>query len=161
MKEFNAKINQLIEWVLIVAMFAIVAVVSWQVFSRFILRSPNSYTEELARFLLMWIGVLGASYAYRTRAHLGLDLFYQKMIPTLRRKCSFLIEFSVLITALSLLVYGGGMLMNLSFALDQRSAALGINMGFIYAALPISGVLITFNCIENIIYFFRQTQEQE
>ena len=45
MKEFNAKINQLIEWVLIVAMFAIVAVVSWQVFSRFILRSPNSYTE--------------------------------------------------------------------------------------------------------------------
>jgi len=52
-------------------------------------------------------------------------------------------------------------LMNLSFALDQRSAALGINMGFIYVALPISGVLITLNCIENIIYFFRQTQEQE
>ena len=65
-------------------MIAIVTVVCWQVFSRFILRAPSSYTEELARFLLIWIGVLGASYAYRTKAHLGLDLFYQKMIPSLR-----------------------------------------------------------------------------
>ncbi|MGJ8675406.1 MAG: TRAP transporter small permease, partial [Pseudoalteromonas sp.] len=63
MRKFNTLLNHLIERILIMAMVAIVAVVCWQVFSRFIMRSPSSYTEELARFLLIWIGVLGAAYA--------------------------------------------------------------------------------------------------
>ncbi len=60
------------------AMAAIVLVVTWQVFSRFIIQSPSSFTEELSRFLLIWIGILGAAYAYKTKAHLGLDLFVEK-----------------------------------------------------------------------------------
>ncbi|AXV67523.1 TRAP transporter small permease [Pseudoalteromonas sp. SSMSWG5] len=160
MTKLNSHLNSLIERILIVAMIAIVAVVTWQVFSRFILRSPSSYTEELARFLLMWIGVLGASYAYRTRAHLGLDLFYQKMVPTLRRKCTFIIELSVLITASCILVYGGSLLMMLSFELEQSSAALGINMGFVYAVLPLSGLLIVFNCVENIVNCLMNVMEE-
>ena len=108
----------------------------------------------------MWIGVLGASYAYRTRAHLGLDLFYQKMVPTLRRKCTFIIELSVLITASCILVYGGSLLMMLSFELEQSSAALGINMGFVYAVLPLSGLLIVFNCVENIVNCLMNVMEE-
>ena len=102
-----------------------------------------SYTEELARFLLMWIGVLGASiYAYRTRTHPEL-IFLSEDDSTIRHSVPFLIEFSVLITALSLLVIMEAVLLvNLSFALDQRSAALGINMGF-YLLYTDGSVLIT------------------
>ncbi|WMS92587.1 TRAP transporter small permease [Pseudoalteromonas sp. HL-AS1] len=161
MRQLNTHLNRIIERLLILAMIAIVTVVCWQVFSRFILRAPSSYTEELARFILIWIGVLGASYAYRTKAHLGLDLFYQKMIPSLRYKCSFLIEICVLITALSIFVYGGSQLMMLSFELKQTSAALEINMGYVYVVLPLSGVLIVINCIENLINYAQQTFTEE
>ena len=161
MRQLNTHLNRIIERLLILAMIAIVTVVCWQVFSRFILRAPSSYTEELERFLLIWIGVLGASYAYRTKAHLGLDLFYQKMIPSLRHKCSFLIEICVLFTALSILVYGGSRLMMLSFELKQTSAALEINMGYVYIVLPLSGVLIVINCIENLVNYAQQTFKEQ
>lgn len=161
MRHLITHLNRIVERVLILAMIAIVAVVCWQVFSRFILRAPSSSTEELARFLLIWIGVLGASYAYRTKAHLGLDLFYQKMIPSLRRKCTFIIELCVLFTASSILVYGGCLLMMLSFELNQTSAALGINMGYIYIVLPLSGGLIVINCIENLVTCAQQKLSED
>ncbi|MDQ2044757.1 TRAP transporter small permease [Pseudoalteromonas sp. 20-92] len=161
MRKFNTLLNHLIERILIMAMVAIVAVVCWQVFSRFIMRSPSSYTEELARFLLIWIGVLGAAYAYRTRAHLGLDLFYEKMKPRLKHKCAIFIELIALITASSLLIYGGALLMLLSFDLKQTSAALGINMGFVYLVLPLSGVLIAINCLDNLLQLAATRQKEE
>ena len=161
MRHLITHINRIVERILILAMVAIVAVVCWQVFSRFILREPSSYTEELARFLLIWIGVLGASYAYRTKAHLGLDLFYQKMIPSLRKKCTFIIELCVLFTAGSILLYGGCLLMMLSFELKQTSAALGINMGYVYIVLPVSGALIVINCIENLVDCAQQKLTEE
>src|SRR5690625_5834068 len=60
-------------------MAAMVIDVSWQVITRFVLGEPSAYTEELARFLLIWIGILGAAYSFRKRAHLGLDLFVRKL----------------------------------------------------------------------------------
>ena len=58
----------------IVLMSVMVIDVSWQVASRFVFRAPSSFTEELAGFLLIWIGLLGAAYGFPTRAHLGIDL---------------------------------------------------------------------------------------
>jgi hypothetical protein len=55
--------------------------VLWQVFTRFVIRHPSSYTEELARYLLVWVGLLGAAYASGHKLHLAIDLFSQKMKP--------------------------------------------------------------------------------
>ena len=54
-------------------------------YARFILKDPSSFTEELAGFLLIWIGLLGASYALYTRAHLGIDILTAKLKGTNRR----------------------------------------------------------------------------
>ncbi len=64
-------IDRALAWVLMVLMAVMVIDVTWQVVTRFILSEPSSVTEELARFLLVWIGLLGAAYAFRVRAHLA------------------------------------------------------------------------------------------
>ena len=67
-------IDKILEWTLVVSMSLLVIDVLWQVFSRFILQDPSSFTEELARFLLIWVGLLGAAYAAGQRMHLAVDL---------------------------------------------------------------------------------------
>ncbi|MBA6222643.1 TRAP transporter small permease [Colwellia sp. MB02u-18] len=144
-------ISKSLEKILMFAMAAIVFTVTWQVFSRFILQSPSSYTEELARYLLIWIGILGSAYAYKAKAHLGLDLFVEKLAPAKKIKVRMLIEVLVIVFACSVMIYGGSLLMSMTIELKQTSAALGINMGIIYSAIPLSGILIVMFALDNIV----------
>jgi TRAP-type C4-dicarboxylate transport system permease small subunit len=153
-------IHQTIQKLLILMMLAIVLTVSWQVFSRFILQSPSSFTEELSRFLLIWIGVLGASYAYFTRAHLGLDLFVNKLSPNRKRKIMFLNECIVMLFAILVLVHGGFSLVSLTLELEQTSATLGIQIAWVYSVLPLSGCLITLHSINNAIRLIKSNGEE-
>ena len=87
MQKLTQIITKVLEIVLIILMTGIVIDVTWQIFTRFILRDPSSYTEELAGFLLIWIGLLGASYALYTKVHLGIDILTSKLVG-FRRKMS-------------------------------------------------------------------------
>lgn len=144
------KISYVLEKLLTLMMFAIVATATWQVVSRGVLDSPSSYTEELSRYLLIWIGILGAAYAYKTKAHLGLDLFVEKMAEDKQHKTRIVAELFVIFFALSVMVFGGSSLVSITLELNQISAALGVKMGLIYSVVPISGVLITLFAINNI-----------
>lgn len=150
-------INVLVQKTLILMMTMIVVTVTWQVFSRFILASPSSFTEELSRFLLIWIGMLGAAYAYHTRAHLGLDLFVNKCPPTKKRSLMISIELMVLIFASTILVFGGTSLVAMTLELKQTSAALEVQVGLVYLVVPISGVLICMYSVDNLLRLLRFT----
>lgn len=161
MKNINLFITSILEKVLILAMASIVIVVSWQVFSRFIIQSPSSFTEELSRFLLIWIGILGAAYAYKTKAHLGLDLFVEKMAPNRKHKVQILIECLAIVFATSVMIYGGFSLVSLAIELKQTSASLGLNMGIIYSVIPVSGLLILMFAVDNISQLIKLSSAQE
>ncbi len=135
---------------LILCMGGLVVTILWQVASRFLLNDPSSYTEEIARFLLIWIGMLGGCYAYRSKSHLGLDLLTSKLSPPAQRIASIMVTLVVILFAVLVLGYGGGRLVWLTLELHQTSASLGIPMGYVYSVLPISGALIllySFNTI--------------
>lgn len=129
---------------LIVLMAIMVLDVSWQVITRFILRDPSSFTEELATFLLIWIGLLGASYALRTKSHLGIDVLTFRLKGVKKYLVEIFVYGCVFSFALFIMVLGGLRLVLLTFNLHQISAATGIKMGYIYLVLPISGILIMF-----------------
>ncbi|MBU2881684.1 TRAP transporter small permease [Psychrosphaera sp. B3R10] len=150
MNSLISKINYALERLLMLMMLAIVVTVSWQVFSRFILQSPSSFTEELSRYLLIWIGILGAAYAYKTKAHLGLDLFVEKLPTHIKTYARLLIEVLVIIFATCVMIYGGVNLVALTLELKQTSAALGLQMGWVYSVIPLSGVLITLYAVTNL-----------
>lgn len=151
MDKLTALISRILSIILIILMSVIVLDVTWQVFTRFILRDPSSFTEELAGFLLIWIGLLGASYALYTRAHLGIDILTTRITGP-RKSLVEILTFSVVsLFALFVLVIGGLRLVNLTFTLNQISPAMGIPMGYVYLVLPITGTLMIYFSISFIV----------
>jgi TRAP-type C4-dicarboxylate transport system permease small subunit len=118
--------------------------VLWQVFTRFVLQSPSRFTDELARYLLVWVGVLGAAYALGQRLHLAIDLLPSRLTGRGRHVLGLVIETAVLVFAVAVMIVGGIRLVGLTLLLRQTSAAMQIPLGYVYAVIPLSGVLIAF-----------------
>jgi TRAP-type C4-dicarboxylate transport system permease small subunit len=135
----------------ILIMSLLVLTVSLQVFMRYVIGSPVTFTEELSRFLLIWLGLLAASYAYRQRMHLALDLLVLKLKGKQRNVLNIIIHSLVALFSLLVLVYGGSQLVYLTWILDQHSPALGVSMSIVYLVLPVSGIAIVIYSIDFIL----------
>lgn len=159
MKTITVWINKIIAYFCMVLMASIVLDVTWQVVTRFILKNPSSFTEELAGFLLIWIGLLGASHAYYTRAHLGIDIFTCRLTGIKKKIIAVVINSLVILFAFFVMVVGGLRLVNLTLTLNQISPALGIKMGYVYVVLPLSGILIMFYAIGFIVEALKHPTE--
>jgi len=142
-----AGLDRIIERALITLMILIVLSVSWQVFSRYLLQTPSSTSEEIARFLLIWISMIGAVYCYRTKAHLGLNILTNKMKAKQKKSAELLSHVLVFSFSALVLVVGGSQLVNLSYHPVQTSPALNLPMGLIYLILPMSGLLFCFYAV--------------
>lgn len=152
MKALSQTLEKLLGIILAILMATIVVDVTWQVLTRFLLGDPSSYTEELARFLMIWIGLLGAAYAYRKHSHLSLDLLLQSSSRARRILLLRIIHCISFVFAACAMVYGGIQLMWLTLSLKQSSAALGVPMGYVYSCIPISGLLICWFALENFLH---------
>lgn len=149
-------LDSILKWVVVVLMAISVLNVLWQVFTRFILHHPSSYTEELARYLLIWVGLLGAAYAAGNKMHLAIDLFSAKMKRNNALRLQIFIQICVLFFAISVMVIGGLRLVTITLTLNQLSAALKVKLGYVYMVLHISGILIAIYSIVEIIGLFGQ-----
>jgi TRAP-type C4-dicarboxylate transport system permease small subunit len=135
-------LDRALRWTLVILLSAMVLAVTWQVVSRYLLASPSSWTEEVARYLLIWIGMLGAAYAFRTRMHIGLDLLPKKLTGRSALRLHWFTLGAIMLFALIVLVYGGTSLVLLTWELRQTSAALELPISFVYSVIPLTGILI-------------------
>lgn len=158
MRTLAGRINSLVGTVLAALMVSIVLDVSWQVFTRFILKKPSSFTEELAGFLLIWIGLLGASFAFYSRSHLGIDVLTYRLKGVKRRAVAVVTNLLVFLFVGAVLVFGGIRLVSLTLSLHQVSPALGIRMGYVYTVIPLSGLLIGFY---SLVFVFEALRGEE
>jgi len=147
---FHNKLNKILEYSLVFIMSILVIDVLWQVTSRYLLSSPSSFTDELAGFLLIWVGLLGAAYVAGRNEHLAIDILLQKSVGKRKENLQRLIFTMVLLFALSVMVIGGSWLVYTRFALNVKSAALQLPLGYVYLVLPISGLLIVYYSIQNL-----------
>lgn len=143
----DSVLNRLLQTLLVL----ITVVVTWQVFSRYVLNDPSSFTEELARFLLIWLTLLGCVFAYRHNSHLGLDMVYSQANPLQKRIMYYVIHTCIGAFALTVMVIGGYSLMNMTDQLGQSSAVMGIAISWVYWVIPASGVLIVIYAIHALI----------
>jgi TRAP-type C4-dicarboxylate transport system permease small subunit len=151
MKKIKKRIDKILESVLITLMSILLFDVLWQVLSRYILSSPSSFTDELAGFLLIWVGVLGAAYVTGKKEHLAIDLLIQKSNPTTQKNLKLIINIMIGLFALFVMIVGGSWLMFTRFQLNVNSAALHLPLGYVYCILPISGLLMLYYSIDFII----------
>lgn len=148
-------IRKLIDKILGMALSTIMAVmvinVLWQVFTRYVTGNPSSFTDELARYLMIWVGVLGAAYVSGRNLHVAIDILPGRAKPGTQKKLKTLVTFLVIIFVLLAFVIGGSRLVYLSYILGQQSPALRIPMAVVYLILPISGLLIIFYKLSDLL----------
>lgn len=140
-----------LEIVLIIAVALLVVDVVWGVFTRYALGQQANWTEELARFLLIWVSMLGGAVAFGTKGHLGVDYFVGKFHHDARKGMTMFGHLVVLFFAGSIFLYGGTNVVRDALSMEQMTPALGWKMGYVYLALPISGVFMVLYTIENLV----------
>lgn len=144
-------LNRIIETLLVIIFALLVIDVVWQVISRYVVGQSSSFTEEFARFSLIWLTVLGAAYINgQKEGHLSMDFLLSKLPQEKRHKRQTVIQVLMAIFALIIMVIGGGNLVYTTLSLGQMSSALHIPLGYIYAIVPICGIIIIFFSLYNI-----------
>ena len=110
----------------------------------FFLRFPlqPTWTEELARFLLVWLAVLGGVLAYAGSHHLGVDVLVSRLRPLDRRISLLVSHLAVLGFAVSVLVIGGMNLFLDRWQFGQTMPAMGIPKAWLYLVIPLGGIQI-------------------
>ena len=144
-------LNKAIETFLVLIFSLLVLDVVWQVVSRYVVGQSSSFTEEFARFALIWLTVLGAAYINgQKEGHLSMDFLLSKLPLEKQKKRQKIIQFIMAIFALVVMIIGGGNLVYITLKLGQISPALLVPLGFVYAIVPISGAIIIFFSIYHI-----------
>jgi TRAP-type C4-dicarboxylate transport system permease small subunit len=138
--------------VLAMSLFGLLTlVVLWGVFSRYTLGAQGTWTDELARYLLVWVSLIGGALMYREHGHLGVDYFVGKFDPEAQRVTAIIVELVVFGFALFVLGYGGFTLMSEAFRAGETTTSLGIQVGWLHIATPLSGIFMAAFAVEHII----------
>jgi len=142
--KLRSQIDSALEKILVIIMSSMVINVLWQVFSRYILTNPSSFTDELARYLMIWVGVLGAAYVAGKGNHVAITYFSEKFSPNNLKIVKVAINLIILGFAFFGMLVGGLRLVYITMVLEQLSPSLKIPLGIVYAVIPLSGILIIY-----------------
>ena len=160
LQTFKTPVDYFIAGFCILIMASLVACVVWQVFSRYVMNQPSTFTDEIARFAMIWVGLLGAAYTTGLQKHLAIDLFTGHLEGRKKYISVIFINACILAFALSAMIWGGWTLVAKVYSTGQVSPAMQIPMAYIYCVLPISGSIISYYSllfiIEAVIDFFIQ-----
>ncbi len=148
LNKIDARLNKIEEWFAVILAVAMITVIFAQVVSRTFLGSPLSWSEELGRYLFVWLSFMGASIALYRGSHLGIDSLVI-LFPEKARKVIIVITHLLVLILLFVMINEGMTLVERTAT--QKSAAMRIPMHYAYAAIPISAILMTFHTIVKII----------
>ena len=153
-------LRKILNWSLSVlsggSFLAMVILTCWQVFTRYILKNPSSWSEEMVSYLFAWMSLFGASIVVGERGHMNIPIVVERMGPKGRMFFSVFAEVIALLFAGVILLYGG--IQITSLAMGQMTSALGVPIGIFYVVLPISGALNIIYTILNIIDILQGTE---
>ncbi len=139
MERLSHRLNLGVEKCVMVCGAGMALIVILQVFCRYVLNNSLFWSEELARYLMVWLTFLGASVAYRRGVHPGIDLLYQHL-PAVLQKTTLL-----LVHLISLSLFGIMIIYGVRFSYFVRlqiSPSLGLPKWIIMGIIPVSGLFL-------------------
>lgn len=144
------KIDSVLGKTLVLIMFLMVINVLWQVFTRYVTGNPSSFTDELARYLMIWIGILGAAYVSGRNLHVAIDILPLRQNKKTQKKLKIIVTILIILFVFFAFVIGGSRLVYISYVLGQQSPALQLPLAIVYLIIPISGLLIMYYKISDL-----------
>lgn len=151
MNKLRSVLNKTIEVICMALLAFMVVLATWQIITRYVLNNPSTVSEDLLIYSFVWMALLGSAYVFGKKDHMTMVFFRQKLdnkSPKAKLLLSVMTEIAVLVFSVLVLVFGGVQISNL--AMGQISPALGIPMGYIYLALPLSGIITIIYNILNL-----------
>lgn len=149
MKSLRNALTKLLHVLAGVSFIAMVALTCWQVFTRYVLQNPSSWSEELVSYLFAWASLLGASLVTGERGHMNIPILVEKLSPSMQRTLGIFGELVAFAFSLIILVYGGVQITQL--AMGQMTSSLGVAVGVFYVVMPLCGVLNMIYTVLNIV----------
>ena len=141
-----------------VLLFAFMTVIgTYQIVTRYVFNRPSTVSEELLTYSFTWMALLISAYVFGKRDHMRMGFVADKLSPDKLKVLNIILEVITIAFSSIVMVYGGISITKLS--MTQKTASLGIPMGYIYLVIPISGILIVIYSVLNIIDLARKGEE--
>lgn len=129
----------------------------WQVFTRYVLGNPSTWSEELVGYLFAWMSLFGACLVTGERGHMNIPIIVDMAAPGLKKMLLCLGEVIAFLFSMVILVYGGMQITSL--AMGQMTSSLGVAVGVFYVVMPICGVVNMIYTILNIVEILGKKEE--
>ena len=141
-------LNNILNFLAGISFVAMVLLTCWQVFTRYILKNPSAWSEELVSYLFAWMALLGASVVTGERGHMNIPVVVERMGENAQKFFNVFAEVIALLFSAIILTYGG--IKITSLAMGQLTSSLGVPIGVFYIVLPLCGILNMIYAILNI-----------
>lgn len=141
-------LNRVVGWVMALCLAVMTVLISWQVFARFVVGDSLTFSEEVSRFLMIWMTMLGAAYAARQGSLLAVDLVPELLHGRTRLVVSMAAHVVSIVFYVVLAVYGWQIAQAVAF---QSAPATGVSMFWPMFALCVGGVLCVINTVTVIV----------
>lgn len=149
LKSIRNVMNKVLGIACILIFAAMVVIGTYQIAVRYIFNSPSTISEDLLTYSFTWMALLAAALVFGKREHMRMGFLADKLSDENLKVLNIVLECITIVFALVVMVYGGVQITELS--MTQKTASLGIPMGYIYLVVPISGVLIALYGVLNIV----------
>lgn len=148
MKTLRTTLTKLLNALAGISFLAMVILTCWQVFTRYVLKSPSSWSEELVSYLFAWASLFGASLITGERGHMNIPIVTDRLGVGAQKTLGILGETVAFVFSAVILVYGGVQITQL--AMGQMTSSLGVAVGVFYVVLPLCGVVNMIYMVLNI-----------
>lgn len=152
MKKVKGIFDKALAVLLSVTVLSMVLVALFGIFTRVVLKNQASFTTEYLRYALLWTSLFAGAYCFGEKGHISITFFKNKFKGKTLLILEILSELAIIFFATTILIYGG--IQGMRLGMNEISPTLFIRIGYIYAALPISGVFVVFYSLVNLMELF-------
>jgi TRAP-type C4-dicarboxylate transport system permease small subunit len=158
-RPFIERLERLTGFAIMIFLVAMMISLFWQVFSRFVINVPATWTEEAARYCFIYMAFFGAALGVRRSTHFGVAIFSGKLRGKARERYHrFVINVPILIASIALLIFGTRYA--LRFGFSRISPTFHFPMAWVFLVIPLAAIPMTLFAAYNV-FFQRYTDDGE
>ncbi len=143
-------INRVTEYTIAIMMGVMTIIIALQVFTRYVLSDSLTWTEEIGRYLMIWICFLGSAMALKYGEHISVTFIEERFPPRIRRGVRLAIALTVL--AFFALATWVGLLMTLQVS-DQQAPVTWISMAWAYSCIPVGCFFMMIHALAHLVQY--------
>jgi len=144
------------DWLCYMLLVALVVTTSLQVFTRYVLNAPLTWTEEVARMLFLWLIFLGSAFIVKRSSHISIDIL-ARLLPPVPRRWLAILTHGITLAILTVLAVKGIQLLRITG--QSASPALDIPWVYVYAAFPLGMLLMAIRYATALVQLLRTPGE--